>query len=476
MAPVMRTLSHPSVDQMDRGRWFVWLIGTLILIGSALLIGTVIAQEKWLLLGFATIMIVAFQWPIEIALGLYAFLLPFNSITALGDGKSGTTANYALGAIAGMAMLVTGVVRKRLTWPPRAALWWPLLLLWGVLTTAWALQPQVSVHELPTAIALVLLYLVAVSWRLTENEFSILTSLIIAGGCLAACYVVYQFAIGISYIAQYGATGRATMVVGSLETNPNTLGTDLLLPFSLAVAWFVSARRWWSTGLGLGAVSIIAYAVFLTMSRSSLLAIALVLGIYLFRLGFNMRILMIASGLLTLAFTMPATFFSRIQTMASSGGDGRLEIWEVGRVLLKRYGLLGAGLVNFSTAYTEYAGQASRFQGFGRGAHNLYLSTTVELGIVGFLLMLAAVTSHLLALRRLRPVSRVIAGPVSALECACWGMLTAAFFGDLLWEKSFWLIWMLSLMAVRLDPGHARLPARWSRDRHETQEWFGAVV
>ncbi len=146
------------------------------------------------------------------------------------------------------------------------------------LTTAWALQIQISVHRLPTAIALVLLYLVGVSWRVAAKEFSILTLLIVAGGCAAACYVVYQFASGISFIGQFGATGRATMVGGGLETNPNTLGTDLLLPFSLAVVWFVSARRWLGMGLGLAAIGIIAYGIFLTMSRSALFAAALILS------------------------------------------------------------------------------------------------------------------------------------------------------------------------------------------------------
>ena len=211
-----------------------------------------------------------------------------------------------------------------------------------------------SIHKLPTAIALVLLYLVGVSWRVADNEFSILTVLIIAGGCAAACYVAYEFAIGISFIAQYGATGRATMVGGGQETNPNALGTDLLLPFSLAVAWFVSARRWWSTGFGLGAVAIIAYGVFLTMSRSSLLAIALILTIYLVRLGLNRRVLALVALLYCLvAVAMPGSFFSRVRTAVSDAGSGRLDIWSAGVVTLKHYGLIGAGIGNFPTAYTN---------------------------------------------------------------------------------------------------------------------------
>jgi O-antigen ligase len=435
---------------MDRSRWFIWLVGFLILIGSAVLAGTVIGHEDWLLLGFATIMILALCWPIEIALGLYAFLLPFNSITTLG---SGTTANYALGAIAGMALLVTGVVRKRLTWPPRAARWWLVFLLWCVLTTAWALQPEVSVHKLPTAIALVLLYLVGVSWRIADNEFSLLTVLIIAGGCAAACYVVYEFASGISFVGQYGATGRATMIGGGQETNPNTLGTDLLLPFSLAVAWFVSARRWLSAGLGLGAVGIITYAVFLTMSRSALLAIALILTIFLVRLRLNRRLLGLLALCSVIAVAMPGSFFSRVRSALSDAGSGRLDIWSAGVETLKRYGLIGAGLGNFPTAYSNYAGYAPTFQGFDRAAHNTYLEAGVEFGILGVFLTGAALISHLRAVRQPRIMADRFSLHILALECVCWATLLLGLFESLTWAKSSWLTWMLCLMAAGLKQG-----------------------
>jgi O-antigen ligase len=459
----MRVFSASSVRRLESSRGLAWMVGILTLMCAAILIGRMIGQENWMLLGIVVVMILALRWPIQFALALYAFLLPFNSITSLGDSQPGTTANYAIGALAGMAMLATGIVKKRLTLPPRAALWWLSFVVWAVLSIAWALQPQAAIKQLPTTIALLMLYIVGVAWRPADNELPVLTRVIIAGGCFAACYVSYQFANGISYAAQYGVTGRATMVAGGAETNPNSIGSALLLPFSLAVAWFVSARDWLNTGLGLAATGLIAYAVFLTMSRSSLLAIVIVLGIYLYRLGFNRRVLTIVSGLLLLVFTMPEEFFSRLLKMISSGGDGRLEIWDVGLVLLRRYGIVGAGLINFPIAYSEYAGYAPRFQGFGRGAHNLYLSTIVDFGIVGFLLMLAAVTSHLLALRRFKPASSQAATRVLALECACWGMLIAAFFGDPLWSKPFWLIWMLSLMAIRFEmPGVTTL-ARWPK-------------
>jgi hypothetical protein len=38
-------------------------------------------------------------------------------------------------------------------------------------------------------------------------------------------------------------------------------------------------------------------------------------------------------------------------------------------------------------------------------------------------------------------------------EAACWGLLTCAFFVDILWELYFWLAWMLLVMASQVSRG-----------------------
>jgi O-antigen ligase len=449
----MRTLVHPSLGQSNRSS-FALVAGALGLIGGAVLTGVMIAQERWLVLAFALVVILALQWPIEVGLGLYAFLLPFNAITALGDSASGTTANYALGIVAGMAILGTGVLRKRLSFPPREAIWWSLFLLWSILSTAWALELRASIHLLPTAISLGILYLVAVSWRLTDKEFTVLTWLIVAGGLVASCYVAYQFSHGISFITNFGlSSGRASLVVGDREANPNYLGTDLLLPFALALAGSVSARRWLGMLMGIGVAAIISLAIFLTGSRGSLLAMGVILAIFLVRLRFQRRLLVLLALFFLSAVALPGSFFARIQTAVSDAGSGRLDIWLVGLAALKRYGIVGAGLGNFNIAYAAYAGYAPSFRGIARGAHNIYLEAGVELGILGVLLMSGAFISHIYAVRQRRLVGDVPSIRLLALECACWATLLAGFFEGIVWSKSPWLTWTLCLMALKLKQG-----------------------
>jgi O-antigen ligase len=88
-------------------------------------------------------------------------------------------------------------------------------------------------------------------------------------------------------------------------------------------------------------------------------------------------------------------------------------------------------------AYKMYEGGT-----IGHTAHNIYLMVPVELGIPGLALMLAAISSALLAVRRARRAGQGSVA-LSALEAACIGTLTSAVFFDSLWTKMFWLPWIL---------------------------------
>ena len=44
-------------------------------------------------------------------------------------------------------------------------------------------------------------------------------------------------------------------------------------------------------------------------------------------------------------------------------------------------------------------------------------------------------------------------------EAAAWAMLTSAFFVGMLWRKTFWMVWILYALAVRLAQEKAKQPA-----------------
>jgi O-antigen ligase len=122
----------------------------------------------------------------------------------------------------------------------------------------------------------------------------------------------------------------------------------------------------------------------------------------------------------------------------------------VGLRALQHYAAFGAGLDCFPDAFREYVHTAPVFRGFARAPHNVYLGTWVELGIVGFLLLLSTVRGHL---RFAAEACRIDPDESSRLqlisyEAACLGLLASGFFLDLLWEEYFWLTLMLLVMGV----------------------------
>jgi O-antigen ligase len=167
--------------------------------------------------------------------------------------------------------------------------------------------------------------------------------------------------------------------------------------------------------------------------------------IFVFRLHLNWRLLIPMTVLGAALMLMPDLFFQRVQDVAQTRGAGRLDIWTAGIESLQSYGILGAGLENFPNAYTEYAGRERFYQGGHRAPHNIYLSAAVEFGILGIVLLIAAVVSQLRALKASNTVLNMV--QVVSFEAACYGILVAGFTLDVLWRKAFWLIWAMSAIA-----------------------------
>ena len=420
---------------------------TLIAVGAAaVLLGLAVAQEKWLYLVGAGGCVVAIFWPVEAALGVFGLLIPFDDILALGSGKHGTTVTWFVGAGAAGILLATGLVGKRLSLPPVSALWWSLFVVWAAMTSFWALDGELALHTLPTVFSLLLLYCVTVSLKVREKELAWITALVILGGCAAAIYAASEFRHGL----YYHHTVRASLSFGNRQADPNEFAGNLLLPISLAIGSFGGARGFWAKVAAFAATAAMGLAVLFTMSRGAILALFTMVLVFLLRYRIRLRTVVPFSLLGVLLLVVPQTFFTRLAEAGSSGGAGRVYIWKVGEVILEHFGLIGAGLGNFPAAYNLYAGYAPVFMHYGKGSHNIYLNASAETGIVGLLLLLVAVCSQLLSANREAHSGAKSEGiSIVPYEAACWAMLVAGFFLDVLWRKDFWFVWILLAIAIR---------------------------
>lgn len=402
-------------------------------VSAGVVVGLLTAYGGWL---YACALVTAafvLRWPVQIALGALFFLIPFDNVSVLGTQATGATLNRYAAGFAVLVLLVIGLTANRLSTPPRSFLWWTVFVFWGTTTIGWALDAPAAIGKLPTAFSLLFLAFACSSFRIRKSELSIVILLTVLGGCVAAMLASAEFFSG----TLFRGTTRASLMIRGQETDPNQFAASLILPFSLALATLFSGTSWLLRIVATAAATLLGLAIFLSMSRGGLMAMCLVIGIYIYRLRLDKRILIPILCLGLSLLVLPQSFYERLTL--SDRGAGRFDIWIASLSLIPRYGLFGAGWNNFTLIYSDVAGNAPKFHGFTEGAHNIYICTLMETGIAGLAALLLACRAQL---RQARHLSLV---PYTA---ACWGMLMMGATLDIVWRKSFWLCWILLAMVT----------------------------
>jgi O-antigen ligase len=416
---------------------------------------------EWVPLAIVASMAIALllvRSPVGAALGLFGFLLPFDTVLVLAQvGRIHIHITWIVGAAAGVILLLIARLGNRLTTPPQTAVWMGLLIFWAVLSYFWALNTEIAVFRLPVLALLLFLYFAAASIRPTEKEMATIIWLVILGGFLGAVISLYGFSRGEWWTSPLAThTPRQTLATTDRMTDPNILGASLILPLSLAVGKLLSSRTRPRRLLLLALVGAIGASILATMSRGAIAAVATVFAVILWRSGARRRLLLPLVIMGAIVMSMPA-IPKRLMLTQIDRGAGRFDIWQVGLSAFRHYALFGAGQDCFPYAFNQYVRTAPHFVGLYRAPHNIYLGTGVELGLVGLVLLLGVIVRHLLLAAKGSNAVRDqgLRLQLVSYEAALWGLLVCGFFLDLLWEEYFWLTLMLMVMTV-----HVR-KARW---------------
>src|SRR5204863_49962 len=122
------------------------------LVVTAFVLGWMIASEHWLFIAGVFALLLLLVRPIEVALGLYAFLIPFESMTTLDNGTGPTPT---------LLMSVGGVLSSR-TWSRRT------LFLTGTGVIAFAVFLTMSRGALAAVAGITFIFLLRLrlNWRL----------------------------------------------------------------------------------------------------------------------------------------------------------------------------------------------------------------------------------------------------------------------------------------------------------------------
>ena len=409
----------------------MWL---MILLFIAVITGIAIADKNWLYLGVVFVPFILYlciKIPFIFPFGLYVFLLPFDSVLSVSGSTHGATLTKLLGVLVILVLSIKGLVENKLKKPDSATIWWILFILFGSLTGFWAMKQGGIVHT--TLAGLLVLYLVTSSYKIQKSEFETLKWCILLGGFIAAVYTIYN--------AQTVAVdSRVTLVAGERNANINAFAFSLLLSVSICVGTILKQNSIYRKGLFGIVLGVIIYCIIITSSRGALLSAGVIFCVYIVstkqKITYTTILIIVC---IILASILPAVFIERWSSAVEGGGAGRIGIWYVGLLSLEKYWALGVGLGNFPLAFAEFAPYAGRV----RAAHNIYLGYFVELGIIGFSFLVMAIVKHYQSIR-----SRLFSNNSDQimLKAAFFGLLASSFFLDTMYQKTFWLLWMLIMM------------------------------
>ena len=410
--------------------WYIFVIFVAIVTGIS------ISIESWTYIAILVgpiLIYLSLVKPFIFPFGLYVMLLPFDSVLSFTSG--GATWTKFLGILTIMVLLIKGIHTKNLKWPDNVSLTWIFFIIYCALTVLWAIQPEDVISRLPTAVGLLILYLVSATYKSQKKDFDTLKYFIAAGGFFAAVFTIYNYS---------SITGmRTTLQIGEQSASLNKFAFSLIIPISVCLQIMLDSNKKLQKSLMIIITGVILFCIIITGSRGGSLGVGIVIAIYILssrkKLTFSVILIAVICAILPV---IPDFFIERWKSAVESGGTGRSAIWYVGWKSISEYWALGAGLSNFPNAYSEFAFHDIS-KGWDRGAHNIFIEFIVELGIVGFSLMLFAFTKHYRAIgNHLIPHSN----DSTMLKASFWSILVSSFFSGTFWLKSFWLLWMLVII------------------------------
>jgi O-antigen ligase len=396
------------------------------------------------------------------------FVLPLEELAALTpDGL--LTLHKLLGVAVFGAWLVRALVQREEVRLPPGMLPLGLLVAWGATSTLWAVDPRIALQTTITAVQLLALYVLIANVLDTPATLRRALGAHVAGGVVLSVAALWLMHEGILQ------RGRAAIVVDQqLLVQPNALAAVLILPVTITLVGALDRGREGFARLALAAAGALCLtAVMLTMSRGALFALAAVVavvsaarGAWLLLVGLALALpgAWLAGPELAQRLAEGATFADR--------GAGRLDIWQVGWVVIRDNPFFGVGLGCFQLVYYDYLSQATGISWahvmgvlhtLQKASHNAYLGTTAELGVIGLALFGWALAAHLRdavvawrALdRRRHPSADVMLVAVAALV-AC---IILAFASDIENRKFLWLAFGMAAIGRLHAARTVRAPA-----------------
>jgi O-antigen ligase len=411
---------------------------------------------------FAIAASLAIAFLIIVAVDLTLGLACFAALTFLEQAAVGGPA-LSFAKVAGVALalswLATVATRRAdsgnfVSSHPLAATIGLFFLGWVALSATWAEVPSKSLVLMISFGLNAVLFLIVYSAVRTRDDAATVVTGFVAGVVLAAT-------LGILKPPEVEAAGRISSTIG----DPNELALLLIagLMFSLVFSW-LPGRRPLLRMLAVVAAALSTVALFLTVSRGGLIALAVVLLLSIVITGrwrphaAAAAVAIAVASVGYFATIAPDTATDRLELLTegqSRTNEGRASIWEIGWRMFEENPARGVGGGQFQTASIHYLlepgsiARTDQVVDYPAAAHNTYLGVLAELGIVGGIGFAAIIGFSLwCAGRAIRLARRIGDQQIEALAVgttlALVAMLVGSFFLSNEYSKQLWLLMALT--------------------------------
>ena len=289
--------------------------------------------------------------------------------------------------------------RPQLLWPP---------VCWAVLAfTAYAIGryytadiEYVARQELTRVLVYSLFFFIVINNLHRQSSTKIVALTLIALGAAIAIYAAYQFLSGSdrvwNYVSPYKGRGKGTYIC------PNHLAGFLEMLLPLALAYAIAGRLKTVIKVLLGyAALMLTLGIGVSLSRGGWLATGLAMLVFIVLLASRRSFRLPALIVLLVGLLAGGAFFARSsfvqerikrafnQSTPSRVEDIRFELWRPAFHIWRDHFWFGAGPGHFDQVFGAYRPQT--IQPRPDRVHNDYLNTLTDWGLVGGLLVVAAI-------------------------------------------------------------------------------------
>ncbi|MBK9313212.1 MAG: O-antigen ligase family protein [Acidobacteria bacterium] len=283
--------------------------------------------------------------------------------------------------------------QRIITWPIEMKM---MTVMWvmGIILTPIAVSPRESIDILKDAFANALIvFILLINLINTRSRLRSMLFTMVCSGIIFSLGALKEFRSG-------GVGGEDRMKGWSTQfENPNDFAAVLTMILPLII-YFLFTKRGMMKLIYLGAAIITSFAILLTFSRSGFLGLIGASGVIAWNLTRGRRAIMVFAStaiLMGLLLAMPGSYMTRLSTMFNPNTDKtgsaqeRQELLKRAAQLAVKRSVVGVGMGNFHVYSIRE-----------KVAHNSYLETAAELGLIGLIAYLTIIIAPLLALRRVQ--------------------------------------------------------------------------